>query len=304
MSAANDLPPSLVFSNPAAVTTPVAVNNPAAVVLPTSTSASTPAPAVVLGGTTQTITTTANTTAAPVNLVVSGANNQVNLGTGAANVTVAGGGGILEAVQVVNSQGQIVADVGKNISLGGGNPSAGGIAYNGATVNQNAIVTGSNPTVKETVAQAAGGLTPKGNAPGQGFAFYAHGGAGNDVIAGSDENDFIRGGAGRDTIDGQAGNDLIRGGIGSDNITLGAGIDTLYYTLDQVGGNDLDTVTDFTSGVDKIAVQGSIGVFNLAGQALTSTSVVQTIVFKAGSAQTTLVSTKDAFRLSDIQFIA
>jgi Ca2+-binding RTX toxin-like protein len=303
MSAANDLPDTLVFSNPAAVTTPVVVTNPASVVLPTSTSSSTPAPAVVLGGT-QTITTTANTSNAPVNLVVSGANNQVNLGTGAANVTVAGGGGILEAVQVVNSQGQIVADVGKNISLGGGNPSAGGIAYNGATVNQNAIVTGSNPTVKETVAQAAGGLTPNGNAAGQGFAFYAHGGAGNDVIAGSDQNDFIRGGAGRDTIDGQAGNDLIRGGIGSDSITLGAGIDTLYYTVDQVGGNDLDTVTDFTSGVDKIAVQGSIGVFNLAGQALTSTSVVQTIVFKAGSAQTTLVSTKDAFRLSDIQFIA
>ncbi len=81
--------------------------------------------------------------------------------------------------------------------------------------------------------------------PEGGFAAYAHGGTGDDLIYGSCENDFLRGGMGNDTIYAYAGNDLVRGGFGSDQITLGTGKDTIYYTQDQLFNDDLDKVTDF-----------------------------------------------------------
>lgn len=81
------------------------------------------------------------------------------------------------------------------------------------------------------------------------------GGSGNDMIAGSDADDYLYGGAGNDSIDGGAGddevygdygndvlggqdgddrlyggdgNDLIRGGLDNDNIIGNAGDDVLY----------------------------------------------------------------------------
>lgn len=125
---------------------------------------------------------------------------------------------------------------------------------------------------------------------------------------GSNLADFIRGGAGNDIIDASQGNDLVRGGSGSDTITLGLGIDTLYYTRDQVGSNDFDTVTDFLSGTDKIAIQSGVGieVFDTAGNAFTASSAAtKTIVFKAGSSQTTLTNSgSDSFKFQDIVFLA
>lgn len=262
---------------------------------------------VQLTGTDVVITTAANTDpTASVQLVVSGLQNVVNLGTGAAQVNVVGGGAIVEAVQLVNSSGQPIPDVGKAVNLGGGDPATGGVAYNGGIVDTTVLVSGNSATApKETVAQAAGSLAPTG-APG--FAYYTHGGTGNDTIVGSDLADFIRGGAGNDLIDASQGNDLVRGGSGSDTVTLGLGIDTLYYTIDQVGFRDFDILTDFVSGVDKIAVQGGagIGVFDTAGNAFTASSAAtKTIVFRAGATQTTLTNSgTDTFKFADINFLA
>jgi hypothetical protein len=261
-------------------------------------------------GTAVAITTSANTSATPVQLVVNGKSNAVNLGTGAAEVNIVGGGAIVDSVQLVDSSGKPIADAAKAINLGGGSQTLadgtsnpGFVAYNGGLVNTSVVVAGNTPSApKETISQAAGGLNPVGD---PGFAFYAHGGTGNDTIVGSSLADFMRGGAGNDTMDASSGNDLVRGGSGSDSITLGAGIDTLYYTLDQVASTDVDTLTDFLSGVDKVAVQNGIGVFNTTGQAFTSSSAAsQSIIFRVGTNQTTLVSQGNAFKFSDIQFIA
>jgi Ca2+-binding RTX toxin-like protein len=255
-------------------------------------------------GTDVEITTSNNTSVNPVQLVVNGLNNSVNLGTGSAEVNAVGGGAIVESVQLVNSNGNPISDVGKAFSLGGGDPATGGVAYNGGLVDTSAQVAGNSVSApKESISAAAGSLTP---APG--FGFYVHGGTGNDAIVGSIFADFIRGGAGNDLIDASGGNDLVRGGTGSDSITLGLGIDTLYYTIDQVGGNNVDTLTDFLSGTDKIAVQGGvgIGVFDLAGNAFTASSAAtNTIVFKAGASQTTLTNSgAGRFLFGDILFIA
>jgi hypothetical protein len=267
-----------------------------------------PSTPVQLTGTAVAITTAANTSpTAPVQLVVNGLQNVVNLGTGSAQVNVVGGGAIVESVQLVNSNGQPIADIGKAVNLGGGDPNAGGVAYNGGIVNTTVLVAGNSVDApKETVSQAAGSLAPAAPAPG--FAYYTHGGTGNDTIVGSDLADFIRGGAGNDLIDASQGNDLVRGGSGNDTITLGLGIDTLYYTLDQVGGSDVDTLTDFLSGIDKIAIQSGadIGVFDTAGNAFTASSTAtKTIVFKAGASQTTLTNSgADTFKFTDIVFLA
>ena len=260
-----------------------------------------PGAPVQMTGTAVAITTANNTSATPVQLIVNGLNNAVNLGTGSAEVNAVGGGAIVESVQLVNSNGIPISDLGKAINLGGGDPLTGGVAYNGGTVNTSAQVAGNFISApKESISAAAGSLTPA-----SGFGFYSHGGTGNDTIVGSDYADFIRGGAGNDLIDASGEDDLVRGGTGSDSITLGSGIDTLYYTTDQVGGNNVDTLTDFLSGIDKIAVQGSIGVFNAAGQAFTSTSAAsQSIIFRVGGAETRLLSQGNAINFSDIQFIA
>jgi len=265
-----------------------------------------PGAPVQMTGTAVEITTSDNTSVNPVQLVVNGENNFVNLGTGSAEVNAVGGGAIVESVQLVNSNGTPISDVGKAFSLGGGDPATSGVAYNGGLVNTSAQVSGNSVSApKESISAAAGSLAPAGVA---GFGFYVHGGTGNDVIVGSIFADFIRGGAGNDSIDASDGNDLVRGGTGSDSITLGLGFDTLYYTTDQVGGNNVDTLTDFLSGTDKIAVQGGvgIGVFDAAGNAFdASSAATDTIVFKAGASQTTLTNSgAGRFLFGDILFLA
>ncbi|MEI6829802.1 MAG: hypothetical protein WCK64_08140 [Synechococcaceae cyanobacterium ELA445] len=262
-------------------------------------------------GTAVAITTSDNTSATPVQLVVNGLSNSVNLGTGAAEVNVVGGGAIVEAVQLVNSSGQPIPDLGKAVNLGGGSPfladgvtpNPGFVAYNGGVVNTTSQVAGNDVSApKESISTAAGSLTPSG---GSGFAFYTHGGTGDDTIVGSNFADFIRGGAGNDLIDASGGDDLVRGGTGSDSVTLGLGIDTLYYTTDQVGGLNVDSVTDFLSGTDSIAVKSGISVFDSAGNSFTNASAAsQSIIFKVGAEQTTLLSQGNAIKFTDILFIA
>ena len=278
---------SPVFTNPTAAPD-LTYSNPAQVVLQ-------PGKPVELQGSSVQITTVANTNpATPVQLVVNGINNTVNLGTGSAQVNVVGGGAIVEAVQLLNANGVAIADAGKVINLGGGS-GTDSVAYNGGVVNTTAVVSGNTPGTKVSIATAAGGITPSGTT---GFAYYTHGGTGNDTIFGSSLADFIRGGAGNDLISALGGNDLVRGGSGSDNITLGQGVDTLYYTSDQINRGDVDTVTDFTSGEDKVAVEKGIN----ATISADGKSILLTL--QSGGATTTLISQKDLFKTSDINFLA
>ena len=240
-----------------------------------------------LGGTGNVITTTANTSVDPVELIITGLNNEVTIGAGAAVIAAVGGGAIVEAVQLLAADGTPVEDAGKQVKLGDD-----AVAYNGGTVDLTADVAGDSATgPKETVAEAAGGLA-------ENIAFYAHGGTGNDTMVGSSFTDFIRGGGGDDAINAAGGNDLVRGGYGSDAVTLGLGSDTLYYTLDQIVTGDIDSLTDFVSGTDAIWFD--------TGISATISSDGQSILIKDVStgAETTLISQGNAFLLSDINFLA
>ncbi|MEL7028787.1 MAG: hypothetical protein AAGL49_06120, partial [Pseudomonadota bacterium] len=98
------------------------------------------------------------------------------------------------------------------------------------------------------------------------------GGAGDDQLSGNQDSDTLIGGAGDDSIYAQFGDDLAEGGFGddlifgglddgSDTLVGGEGDDVLY----GLGGADVfvfgegdgvDTVKDFTSGLDQLDLTG------------------------------------------------
>ncbi len=93
---------------------------------------------------------------------------------------------------------------------------------------------------------------------------------GNDTVNGNGGNDRIWGGAGRDQLNGglgndklygEAGNDKLSGGVGLDTLVGGGGNDQFIFTI--AGPTNKKTITDFTSGADKLVFDN--GVFGGAG---------------------------------------
>lgn len=81
---------------------------------------------------------------------------------------------------------------------------------------------------------------------------------------GSADNNTIIGNSGNNVLDGGAGDDWLSGRGGVDTLTGGAGADTFAFET-QVGYHLVSKITDFTHGVDKIAL--STAVFGAAGGA-------------------------------------
>lgn len=85
------------------------------------------------------------------------------------------------------------------------------------------------------------------------------GGTGDDLLLGGGGNDTLHGGPGSDTLVGGDGDDVINGGKGQDLRTGGAGADVFVFGLTE---DSLDTITDFTSGEDRIRYAGAgIGIY-------------------------------------------
>ena len=80
------------------------------------------------------------------------------------------------------------------------------------------------------------------------------GGDGNERLLGGDGQDVLLGGDGNDVLSGGAGNDTLNGGSGADSLSGGLGADV--FVFNPTNDTYLPTITDFTSGTDKIDLSG------------------------------------------------
>ena len=104
------------------------------------------------------------------------------------------------------------------------------------------------------------------------------GDAGSDLLDGGYGDDDLRGGTGNDTLSGGGDGDTLAGGAGSDRLSGGAGADRFVFSADDFGA--LDTVTDFTPGVDVLDLRG-MGL-SLSGLRLTDQPGGRACLLRAG----------------------
>jgi Ca2+-binding RTX toxin-like protein len=94
----------------------------------------------------------------------------------------------------------------------------------------------------------------------------------NATGTGNDADNRITAGAGKNTLFGGAGNDYLEGGNGNDVMNGGAGVDTFVLNAPKSG---VDTLSDFTTGIDKISIAANLyGGGLVAGDALVSNQLL------------------------------
>jgi Ca2+-binding RTX toxin-like protein len=122
------------------------------------------------------------------------------------------------------------------------------------------------------ILNTAGAVTLTGSAMGDTII----GGTGKDSIFGGLGNDSLMGGLGNDLLSGDLGDDSLAGGAGMDSLSGGGGAD--WFILDTASGaTNVDTISDFTPGEDKIVLSAKL--FNkfkgsAAGSAITADNFV------------------------------
>ena len=80
----------------------------------------------------------------------------------------------------------------------------------------------------------------------------------DNILTGNATNNVLRGLVGNDTLIGDAGNDMLMGGLGLDNLSGGLGNDTFVFDSALNASNNVDVITDFTSGADKLQLSAKI----------------------------------------------
>lgn len=85
-------------------------------------------------------------------------------------------------------------------------------------------------------------------------AINATGNALGNVLTGNAAANILKGLAGKDTLLGNAGNDKLYGGGGNDVLTGGAGADKFVFDTVRNASTNLDVITDFSAGTDKIVL--------------------------------------------------
>ena len=89
---------------------------------------------------------------------------------------------------------------------------------------------------------------------GNGVANTIKGNGAGNAIEGGGGNDLLYGLGGADSLIGGDGGDALRGGTGQDTLTGGAGRDSFFF----LEGGEVDFVTDFQTGLDKLRLDNAI----------------------------------------------
>jgi Ca2+-binding RTX toxin-like protein len=205
------------------------------------------------------------------NLTYTGAGAFTGTGNALDNVITGGSG-----ADVLNGAGgndTLLGGGGSDLLIGG----AGNNALQGGTGNDIYVVTSAGDTVIEAAGEGTDQVrtdlsnyslganveqlvfTGAGNfiGNGNGLDNFLFGGSGADELNGLDGNDTISGNGGSDLLNGGNGNDTLGGGLGNDILTGGAGNDIFVFDT-ALGPNNVDRVTDFVSGSDRVALDNTI----------------------------------------------
>jgi len=129
-----------------------------------------------------------------------------------------------------------VTHASSNITFTDNDTNGGSFTYTGSTTSPAASDTGG-----VTVDRSQTGTTLTGT--GFGEILIGRDGTNNTINA-NEGNDVLIGGTGNDTLNGGAGADILTGGGGNDKFK--------YLSVNDSHGGQADTITDFSSGNDKI----------------------------------------------------
>ena len=167
--------------------------------------------------------------------------DNVALDNGTGATTIAGGAG--------NDTLEIVANGGGAITVAAGVTGFETVQFS-AAAGTYALVT-NDANVAAGVTQTVNGTALTGTLNWDGSAeldgrFSITTGSGNDTLTGGALGDTIIGGSGADRITGNNGADVLTGGIGADTF--------VYTAVAQSSGTNVDSITDFVSGTDKLEI--------------------------------------------------
>ena len=101
----------------------------------------------------------------------------------------------------------------------------------------------------------------------------------NNILTGNATSNKLIGGAGNDTLNGFGGNDTLTGGLGNDSFNFTSALST----------TNIDTISDFLSGADKIVLNSAIFTKLLNDTNLSDNIVVQSFGNKAIDANDYLI---------------
>ena len=229
------------------------------------------------------VTTTLNLTSGVTNVENIAAANSAGLTTGTFAVNINAGAITTNGIVLTGNNGKniltgtglidtLIGNSG-NDTLNGG---AGDDTMNGGAGNDTYVVDSTTDIVQEDPAAGVDKVTSSAtfalpdevealtltgtaeiNGTGNGMNNILTGNSAANMLDGGDGNDALTGGADNDTLTGGMGNDTLAGNAGNDILMGGDGNDRFIFNTALSASTNVDTLQDFSSGMDKLVLDKS-----------------------------------------------